>query len=103
LATTKLNVALLSFRSRTAGDSTRVWAETEIYGIQLSLGPTCGMYGLTSPMRLGPKNIVQKYKDYFYTVISFFLALTFSLNSLFARLALSRIPQHSQNNLSVKK
>ena len=36
-------------------------------------------------------------------VISFFLALTFSLNSLLVGLALSRIPQHSQNNLSVKK
>jgi hypothetical protein len=28
---------------------------------QLSLGPTCGMYGWTSPMRLGPKNIVQNF------------------------------------------
>jgi hypothetical protein len=31
------------------------------------------------------------------------LALTFSLNSHLAGLALNRIPQHSQNSLSVKK
>jgi hypothetical protein len=34
---------------------------------------------------------------------NFFLALTFSLNSLLVGLALNRIPQHSQNSLSVKK
>jgi hypothetical protein len=37
---------------------------------------------------------------YHTTAISFFLALTFSLYSLLAGLALNRIPQHSQNNLS---
>jgi hypothetical protein len=35
--------------------------------------------------------------------ISFFLALTFSLNSLLEGLALSRIPQHSQNKFVVIK
>jgi hypothetical protein len=33
----------------------------------------------------------------------FFIALTFSLNSLLVELALNRIPQHSQNSFSVKK
>jgi hypothetical protein len=33
----------------------------------------------------------------------FLLALTFSLYSLLVGLALNRIPQHSQNSLSVKK
>ena len=56
------------------------------------------------------KNTDQKIKllsstsiDNHATAINFFLDLNFSLNSLLVGLALNRIPQHSQNSLSVKK
>jgi hypothetical protein len=47
-------------------------------------------------------SFVKAYRQ-FRAAISFFLALTFSLNTLLVGLDLNRIPQHSQNNLSVKK
>jgi hypothetical protein len=54
----------------------------------------------------GRRKLNRHKKILFYRGIGFsspFLALTFSLYSLLLGLARSRIPQHSQNNLSVKK